>query len=176
MVVLRALLGISPILLLVALAIFFSRTRRSATNQSPLENGTTLEFFPAPGIRFLVRLVLLLLVAFAILVAVATRKEGDTAYALFVPLFVFVMIYLAQPVTVIVDQNGIRQPRWFRGNREIAWSDVSLVAHGPNTGTTYVRSKHGGPKIRFSAFLVGRARFKHEIRAHVRDIEIPEDD
>ncbi len=173
--VLRALLGVSPILLLVALAVFFARTRRSAKKQSPRDKGATLEFYPVPGIRFLVRLVLFLLVAFAILVAVATRREGNSFYALFIPLFVFVLIYLAQPVTVFVDQNGIRQPRWFRGNREIAWSDVALVAQGPNTGTTYVRSKRGGPKIRFSAFLVGRARFKHEIRAHVRNIDIPED-
>ncbi|MGB9199420.1 MAG: hypothetical protein WCB53_21025 [Terriglobales bacterium] len=90
-------------------------------------------------------------------------------YALLIPLTVFALILLVSPVPVIVDRNGIRQSRWFLPDKEIAWKDIASVAYGENTGTTYVRSLNGGPKIRFSVFLVGRSRFKHEIRAHTRE-------
>ncbi|MGB6383755.1 MAG: hypothetical protein WBD25_09785 [Terriglobales bacterium] len=122
--------------------------------------------------QFLIRSVLLLLVAFGVLVLVATSKEGRALYALLVPASVFLLISLVRPVSVVADDHGIRQRRWFLHDKEIKWGDIASVTYGTNTGTTYVRSKNGGPKIRFSVFLVGRPRFKHEIRAHVHDADI----
>ncbi len=107
----------------------------------------------------------------------AMHKDGGSFYALLGPATVFLLISLVRPVPVVIDVHGIRQRRWFLPDKEIDWSDVASVAYGTNTGTTYVRSKNGGPKIRFSIFLVGRARFKQEIRAHAPDADIyPEDD
>jgi len=129
--------------------------------------------------QFLVRLILVLLTGFTALIIVyaVARKEVEDLYAPLIPMSVFVLILLAEPVTVVVDQEGVRQGRWLRSDKRIAWRDVASVELGPNTGTAYVRSKHGGAKIRFSAHLVGRARFLREIRAHARDADIyPEDD
>ena len=172
MAILLSLLGLSPVFLLVALALFFSRTRHSAQKQAPRQNGVALEFFPAPRMQFLVKLVLILLLAFTLLFTWAIANSGGSFYALLGPLSVLLLIYLASPVSVIVDQSGIKQRGRFGRDREISWDDIAWVARGPNTGTTYVRSKKGGPKIRFSAFLVGRTRFLHEIRVHVRDVEV----
>ncbi len=126
--------------------------------------------------QFLVRLVLVLLAAFTILVTVAMRNEEGTFYALLIPLSVFTLILLTNPMPVVLDQNGIRQQRWLLREKEIAWKDIASVAWGSNTATTYVCSKDGGAKIRFSAFLVGRARFKQEIRSHVPAVDLFEDD
>jgi hypothetical protein len=128
--------------------------------------------------QFLVRLTLVLLAAFAafIFAYALARKEDGGLYAPLIPMSVFVLILLAKPVAVVIDQEGIRQGRWFRSDKQIAWNDVATVELGPKTGTTYVRSKNGGPKIRFSSNLVGRARFLHEIRAHARNADIYSED
>jgi hypothetical protein len=178
----RGLLGTILVLLLwvgfyVCVRAFFSSIKRAALRQQPRQDGVTLEFFPTARMQVLVTLVLVLLAAFGVLVSVAMRKEGGSLYALLGPGSVFLLILLVRPVSVVVDDHGIRQRRWFLPDKEIKWPDVGSVAYGTNTGTTYVLSKSGGPKIRFSMFLVGRARFKHEIRAHTRDVDIcPEDD
>lgn len=156
---------------------FFSSIKRSALRQEPRQNGIALEFFPVARMQFLVRLILVLLVAFTILVTAGAAVSGAGYNALLaplVPMSVFILILLTQPVTVVLDQEGIRQLRWFLHNNE--WKGITSVAYRANTGTIYVRSKKGGPKIRFSIFLVGRARFRHEIRAHARDIDIQQDD
>jgi hypothetical protein len=163
--------------LYVCVSAFFSSIKRSALRQQPRQDGVALEFVPAARMQFLIRSVLVLLVAFGVLVVTATRKEGGAFYALLIPASVFVLISLVRPVPVAVDDHGIRQRRWFLRDKEIRWGDIASVAYGPNTGTTYVLSKNGGPKIRFSVFLVGRARFKHEIRAHAEvDIYTEDED
>jgi hypothetical protein len=145
----------------VCVSAFFSSIKRSALRQQPRQDGGALEFFPTARMQFLIRTVLVLLAAFGVLVVTATRKEGSAFYALLIPASVFILISLVRPVSVVVDDHGIRQRRWFLHDKEIRWGDIASVAYGPNTGTTYVLSKNGGPKIRFSVFLVGRARFKH---------------
>jgi hypothetical protein len=157
----------------VCVRAFFSSIKRSALRQQPREEGLVLEFFPAGAMQFLVRLTLVLLAAFtAFVFAYAlVRKEDAGLYAPPIPMFVFVLIVLAKPVAVVIDQDGIRQGRWFRSDKQIAWNDVATVELGPKTGTTYVRSKNGGPKIRFASSLVGRARFLREIHAHARDAD-----
>jgi hypothetical protein len=162
----------------VCVSAFFSSIRRSALRQQPREEGAALEFFPAGAMQFLVRVVLVLLAAFAALIfayALARREDGGL-YAPLIPMSVFVLILLVKPVAVVVDQEGIRQGRWFRSDNHIAWNDVATVELGPKTGTAYVRSKNGGPKIRFSSSLVGRKRFLHEIRAHARGADIYSED
>jgi hypothetical protein len=163
----------------VCVRAFFSSIKRSAVRQEPREKGLTMEFLSVARMQFLVRLVLALLVAFAILFTGGVFASGEHTNALLAPLIpmsVFVLILLVQPVPVVLDQEGIRQRRWFLHDKEIKWADIASVAYGTNTGTTYVLSKNGGPKIRFSIFLVGRARFKHEIRVHARNAEIYSED
>ncbi|MGA9354703.1 MAG: hypothetical protein WBV46_13510 [Terriglobales bacterium] len=135
----------------------------------PRENGDTIEFYVTSSMRLMVRVVLFCLLAFIALMAGAGDRDLETVYALLIPFTVFGLILLVSPVPVIVDGNGIRQARWFLPEKEIAWKDVASVAYGQNTGTTYVRSRNGGPRMRFSVFLVGRKRFMHEIRAHAHE-------
>jgi hypothetical protein len=160
----------------VCVRAFFSSIKRSALREPPRQDGAALEFFPVARMQVLVRLVLVFLAAFGVLVSVAMRKEGGSVYALLGPAAVFLLIILARPVSVVADDHGIRQRRWFLPDKEMKWADVASVARGTNTGTTYVLSRNGGPKIRFSVFLVGRTRFKREIRAHARDAEIYSED
>jgi hypothetical protein len=156
----------------VCVRALFSSIKRSALRQEPRQDGVTLEFFPVAGMQILIRLVLVLLAAFGVLVSVAARKDGGIFYAFLIPASMFFLICLVRPVSVVADDHGIRQRRWFLQDKEVKWADVISVAYGTNTGTTYVSSKNGGPKIRFSAFLVGRARFQHEIRAHTPDADV----
>ena len=160
----------------VCVRAFFSSIKRSALHQQPRQDGAALEFFPGARIQFLIRFVLGLLATFGALVLVATHKESGAFYALLIPASVFLLISLVRPVPVIVDRNGIRQSRWFLPDKEIAWEDIASVSDGRNTGTTYIQSRRGGPKIRFSVFLVCRGRFKHEIREHVGDAAIFDSD
>jgi len=174
---LRQLLStILPFLLFVGFYVcvraFFSSIKRSALHQDPRQNGLALEFFPVAQMQFLVRLVLALLAAFGILVLIAMRNQGGSFYALLIPASVFFLILLVRPVSVVVDSQGIRQQRWFLPDKEVKWNDIASVAHGWKTGTTYIKSRNGGTKIRFSVFLVGKARFIHEIRTHVREGDI----
>jgi uncharacterized Tic20 family protein len=175
-ILLRGLSWLLPFLLFLGLyggtEALFSSIHRSTLRQEPQQNGLALEFVPARAMQFLVTFILVLLAVFTALITVSLVKEDGGLYAPLIPMSVFVLILLAKPVTVVVDQEGIRQGRWLRSDRRIAWHDIASVEIGPNTGTTYVRSKDGGPKIRFSAHLVGRARFLREVRAHARDADI----
>ncbi len=159
---------------------FFSSIKRLALCQEPRERGPAVEFFLVARMQFVVRMILALLLAFAILFMWGVFESGERVNALLaalIPMSVFVLILLLRPVPVVLDLEGIRQRRWFLHEKEIKWADVASVVYGRNTGTTYVVSKNPGPKIRFSVFLVGRARFKREIRAHARDVGIyPEGD
>jgi uncharacterized Tic20 family protein len=168
------LLGILLLLSPLILPILFGRSRREARSKAPREDGEELEFFLAPSMRLMVNLVLAALFAFTILIALAAPREDGSMYALLIPLAVLVSVLLVRPVPVVVDREGIRQSRWLLPDKQIAWKDIESVAYGPNTGTTYVRSRRGGPKIRFSVFLVGRKRFKHEIRLHTRAADLLE--
>lgn len=133
----------------VCVRTFFSFIRRSALREEPRQNGLALEFFPNTAMNFLVRLTLILLAGFTafIFLYALRRKEVEGLYAPLIPLAVFVSILLATPVSAVVDRGGIRQRRWFRSDKQIAWGDVALVELGPKTGTAYVWSKNGGPKI-----------------------------
>jgi hypothetical protein len=169
MKVLHQLLGllvaISPIILLMLL---FSWLRRSATKYQPREDASALEFFVAPGMRILIRLVLALLVAFTLLTLALAFSKGEGWFGIVIPLSVLVAIILAQPRPVTIDHHGIRQNRWIRRHREIAWSEIAWMRRGLSTGVTYVKSKNGGRPISFSPLLVGQSRFEREVRAHAR--------
>jgi hypothetical protein len=129
----------------VCVRAIFSSIKRSAFRQQPRQGGAALEFFPTGRMQFLVRFVLALLAAFGILVLAATRNKAGSFYALLIPASVFLLICLVRPVSVVVDDYGVRQRRWFLPDKEIKWADVALVAYGTNTGTTYVVSKNSGP-------------------------------
>lgn len=157
------LVGFSPIVLFMCL---FSWIRRSAKKQEPRQDGSALEFFVDPGMRFLLGLVMVLLASFSALVAVTAISRGEGLYAVLIPLGVLVAMFSTKPTPVILDQAGIRQHRWLRADREIAWSDVASMKRGPRTGATYVRGRSGGGLIRFSPLLVGQSRFEREVRVH----------
>ena len=164
-------LGILLLVSPVILAISFFLIRRSAFKREPQQEGSTLIFCPAPGIRFLLWLVSTLLIAFSLLVlAVTLSRGGEGWYGVFIPLIVLVAIFLAKPRAVVLDHRGLRQPRWFKGNREIAWSEIAWMRRGWKTGTTYVRNIHGGRPISFSPLLAGQHRFEREVRAHIGKI------
>ena len=158
------LIGFSPIIFFMCL---FSWLRRSANKQEPVLAGSALEFSVGRRIQFVLRAVLSLLIAFTVLAAVTAISKGEGLYGAFIPLSVLVAMLLARPMPVILDQNGIRQQRWLRSDREMPWSNVGAMARGPNTGTIYVRGKAGGSPIRFSPLLIGQSRFEREVRAHV---------
>ena len=159
------LVGLSPIIFFMCL---FSWLRRTAQKHPPRQDGSTLEFFVAPRMQFLIRSVLVALCAFSLLTLVWSWSAGDSPLAVLIPLAVLLAILLTKPRPVQVDQQGIHQPRWIRQDREIAWHEVESVKRGVNTGTTYVRSRNGGRPISFSPLLVGQSRFEREVRAHAR--------
>jgi hypothetical protein len=162
------LLGFLPIILFMCL---FSWLRRSAKNHKPRQEGSALEFAVAPGMRILLRSILVALCAFSVLVMWASRSAGDGLIAVLIPISVLIAIVLARPRPVVVDHNGIRQRRWIREDRAIAWHEIVSVRRGSNTGTTYVRSRSGGRPISFSPLLVGQSRFVREVRAHARQCD-----
>ena len=116
--------------------------------------------------RLLLGFVLALLSAFTIFILVVTLVAGEGQYAGLIPMGVLVAMLAARPRPVLLDHKGIRQPRWFRGDREIAWADIAWIKRGWNSGSTYVRSRSGGRPITFSPLLVGQSRFEREVRAH----------
>jgi hypothetical protein len=120
--------------------------------------------------RILLRLVISSLAAFSgLLLVTSLSRKGDGWYAVFFPLVVLLAMLLALPRPVCLNQDGIRQHRWLRRDREIAWNEIAWMRCGFNTGVTYVKSKNGGRLVSFSPLLVGQERFEHEIRAHAPD-------
>jgi len=161
---LGVLVGFSPIIFFMCL---FSWLRRSARKQEPRQEGSATEFPVASGMRFLFGLVVVLLAAFSVLVLAVTVARGEGLYAVLIPLVVLLAILLARPRPVVLDHDGVRQYRWLRADREIAWNDISWMKRGRNTGVTYVRSKKGGWPISFSPLLVGQPRFERDVRARI---------
>jgi hypothetical protein len=171
---LALLVGFSPLAFFMLL---FNWLRRSAMTNHPRQEGSALEFFVAPGMRILLRLVIFLLVAFMILfLATFLLKGGDGWYAVFIPAAVLLAILLAIPRAVVVSSDGIRQHRWIRRDREIAWNEIAWMRRGFNTGVTYVKSKKGGRPVSFSPLLVGQLRFEHEVRAHAKECDYLSED
>jgi hypothetical protein len=93
-------------------------------------------------------------------------------YAALIPISVLVAILLAEPRTVLINDEGIRQHRWLRGDRVIPWNEIAWMRRGRNTGTTYVKSRNGGRPVSFSPLLIGQSRFEREVRRHARGIEL----
>jgi hypothetical protein len=165
--ILAVLLVLSP---MIAFSLLFNWLRRSAKKLHPREDGGTLEFHVAPGMRILMNLVLSALAAFTVLVLAAGLSQGgDAWYAAFFPIGGLLAILLAKPRAVVLEQHGIRQHRWIRGDREIAWKDIAWMRRGVNSGATYVKSRHGGRPVSFSPLLVGQSRFESEVRKHASD-------
>ena len=164
--ILLRLLFVSPFMLL------FWWIRRSARKLGPREDGTSIEFSLAPRMLVLVEIVMVSLVAFTALTVWETVRKGEGLYAALIPLSVLVAILLAEPRTVLINHEGIRQHLWLRGDRVIAWNEIGWMRRGRNTGTTYVKSRNGGRAISFSPLLVGQSRFEREVRKHAREIEL----
>jgi len=164
--ILLRLLFVSPFMLL------FWWIRRSARKLRPREDGTSVEFCLAPRMLVLVEIVIVSLVAFTGLIVWETGRKGEGLYAALIPLSVLVAILLAEPRTILINHEGIRQHRWLRGDRVIAWNEIAWMRRGRNTGSTYVKSRNGGRPVSFSPLLVGQSRFEREVRKHAREIEL----
>ena len=164
--ILLRLLFVSPFMLL------FWWIRRSARKLRPREDGTSVEFCLAPRMLVLVEIVIVSLVAFTVLIVWETVRKGEGLYAALIPLSVLVAILLAEPRTILINHEGIRQHRWLRGDRVIAWNEIAWMRRGRNTGSTYVKSRNGGRPVSFSPLLVGQSRFEREVRKHAREIEL----
>jgi len=162
------------LLFVAPFAILFWWLRRSVKKLRPREDGPAVEFYLAPRMRILIGIVLSLLTAFTVLVLFEIVHKGGSLYAVLIPLSVLVATILAEPRAVWTDHDGIRQRRWLRGDRVIAWNEVASMSRGRNTGATYVKSRNGGRPISFSPLLVGQSHFEHVVRAHTRDLELDE--
>jgi hypothetical protein len=166
--VLLRFLFVSPFMLL------FWWIRRSTRKLRPRENGVSVEFYLAPRMLVLIEIVIVSLLAFTALIVLETVRKGEGLYAALIPLSVLTAILLAKPRTVWTDREGIRQRRWLRGDRVIAWNEIAWMRRGRNTGTTYVKSQNGGRPVSFSPLLVGQSRFEREVRKHARELALDE--
>jgi hypothetical protein len=164
--VLLRVLFVSPFMLL------FWWIRRSARKLRPREDGTSVEFSLAPRMHVLVEIVIVSLVAFTALTVWEVVRKGEGLYATLIPLSVLVAILLAEPRTILINHEGIRQHLWLRGDRVIAWDEIAWMRRGQNTGSTYVKSRNGGRPVSFSPLLVGQLRFEQEVRKHAREIGV----
>src|ERR1051326_2665548 len=88
--------------------------RRSARKLGPREDGTSIEFSLAPRMLVLVEIVMVSLVAFTALTVWETVRKGEGLYAALIPRSVLVAILLAEPRTVLINHEGIRQHLWLR--------------------------------------------------------------
>ncbi|MGA8764002.1 MAG: hypothetical protein WB562_14145 [Candidatus Sulfotelmatobacter sp.] len=109
--VLLRLLFVSPFMLL------FWWIRRSTRKLRPRENGASVEFSLAPRMHVLIEIVTVSLVAFTALTMWETVRKREGLYAALIPVSVLVAILLAEPRTVLINHEGIRQRRWLRGDR-----------------------------------------------------------
>lgn len=164
--VLLRLLFVSPFMLL------FWWIRCSARRLGPREDGNSVEFSLAPRMRVLVEIVIVSLVAFTALIVLETVRKGEGLLAPLIPLSMLVAILLAEPRTILINHEGIRQHRWLRRDRFIAWNEIAWTRRGRNTGSTYVKSRNGGRPVSFSPLLVGQSRFEREVRKRAREIEL----
>src|SRR5580692_7649117 len=105
---------------------------------------------------------------------VGDGSQGGGIVCALIPVSVLVAILLAEPRTVLIDHDGIRQHRWLRGDRVISWNEIAWMKRGRNTGTTYVKSRNGGRPVSFSPLLVGQSRFEREVRKHASGMELDE--
>jgi hypothetical protein len=166
--VLLRLLFVSPFMLL------FWWIRRSTRKLRPRENGTSVEFSLTPRMHVLIDIVAASLVAFTALTLWETIPKGKGLYAALIPVSVLVAILLAEPRTILINHEGIRQHRWIRADRVIAWNEIAWMRRGRNTGTTYVKSRNGGRPVSFSPLLVGQSRFEREVRKQARELALDE--
>jgi hypothetical protein len=63
----------------------------------------------------LIEIVTVSLVAFAALIVWETVRKGEGLYAALIPVSVLVAILLAEPRTVLINHEGIRQAAGFAG-------------------------------------------------------------
>jgi drug/metabolite transporter (DMT)-like permease len=164
--VLLRFLFVSPFMFL------FWWIRRSVRKLRPREDGVSIEFSLAPRMHILIEIVIVSLVAFTALIVWETIRKGGGLYAALIPLSVLVAILLAEPRRILVNDEGIRQHRWLRGDRVIAWNEIVWMRRGRNTGSTYLKSRNGGRAVSFSPLLVGQSRFEREVRKRAREIEL----
>jgi hypothetical protein len=144
--------------------------RRSTKKLRPRENGASVEFSLAPRMHVLIEIITVSLAAFSALITWETVRKGEGLSAALIPLSVLVAILLAESGMIRIDDEGIRQHRWLRGDRVIAWNEIAWMRRGRNTGTTYVKSRNGGRPVSFSPLLVGQSRFEREVRKRAPEL------
>jgi len=75
------------------------------------------------------------------------------------------LLLMAFPATIVVDENGMEQVFWLRGRKRIAWKEVSRVALNEKSGEVKIAGK-GGVKIVHTRQLPDQTRFMDEVEKH----------
>jgi hypothetical protein len=150
--VLLRFLFVSPFMLL------FWWIRRSTKKLRPRDNGNSAEFSLAPRMHVLIEIVTVSLVAFTALIVLEAVRTGEGLYAALIPVSVLVAILLAEPRTVLINHEGIRQHRRLRGDRIIAWNEVAWMGGAAIPGLPTSRAETEVDRCRFRrCWLASRA-------------------
>lgn len=75
------------------------------------------------------------------------------------------LLLMAFPATIVVDQQGIEQMFWLRGRKRIAWKEVTTIALNEKSGEVKITGKNG-VKILHTRQLPDHARLVSELDKH----------
>lgn len=102
-------------------------------------------------------------------VAIASLVQGHGANgSLAVPaaaLGFILLLLMAFPATIVVDEQGIEQIFWLRGRKRIAWKEVATIALNEKSGEVKITGKNG-VKILHTRQLPDHARLVSELDKH----------
>ncbi len=149
----------------------FGVLRRSANNQQPSQQGSSLVFGLCLWMKLVLGTLSVALFLLGLVVWVAVKPQGGPYFVLLIPFGLLLAIHFATPDAVATDEDGVRQIRWFV-RKAIPWSEVVEVIRNPDNGCTEVRGKWGA-MISFSPYLVAQDRFESEVLIHAQLKEIP---
>lgn len=127
------------------------------------ENGR-VEFAPNPrsfvGVYGFTAVIAYIVIAYAIN---GFHSIADLAVPS-VALGFLLLLYMAFPATIVVDDSGLEQTYWLRRKR-IAWKEIAKLDVIEKTGEVNITSK-SGVKIMYTRQLPDRTRFLAEIDSH----------
>jgi len=103
------------------------------------------------------------LVTIAGLVSVFTRHASLAGPAITAGFIL--LLLMAFPATIVVDEKGMEQVFWLRGRKRIAWKEVSRVALNEKSGEVRIFGK-SGVKIVHTRQLPDQTKFMAEVEKH----------
>jgi hypothetical protein len=81
--------------------------------------------------------------------------------------------FFEAPQTIVMNEEGLRQVYWLRGNKRIRWSEIAEIKTALKRGAVTIIGENGS-EIVHTFMLVDRPRLLLEIREHCGD-ELPAD-